>query len=518
MSKIFKMPKFIDNFLNRTTMYRLVLYVLIALEIAAIALSAFGQLPFSPFALVYSTMILIVVCWVTNSIFVKVFKTHANLESFIITALILALIVSPPQAHEYLSIIPFLIWAGIWAMAAKFILAINKKHIFNPAALAVALTAITIGQSATWWIGALNMLPFVLVGGLLLTKKIRRFDLVISFAVAAMAMILVTSNLSIGLAPTLQRIFVDTPLFFFAFIMLTEPLTTPPTRARRIIYGVITGLLFAPALHIGSSYSTPELALLAGNILAFLISPMRKYILTLTQSTEIAKSTGEFVFAPDHVVNFRPGQYLEWTLGTTASNPKIDNRGNRRYFTVASSPTENNVRLGVKFFSESSTFKKGLAFLEPGDTIMAGQLGGDFVMPRDTTRKLVFIAGGIGITPFRSMIKYLIDKNEKRDIILLYSNNSLTEVAYTDIWVEAEEKLGAKIVCTLTDIANIPATWTGQRGQINATMIAQEVPDFIERTFYISGPHGMVTACEKMLKGAGVPRNHIKTDYFPGFA
>ncbi len=494
-------------------MYKLVLYVLVALLLVAIILSVFGKLPFKPLTLVYSTAILLIVSWVTNGLFVKVFKTHANVESVYITALILALIISPPSAGEYITILPLLVWSGIWSMAAKFVLAINKKHVFNPAAFAVALTALTIGASATWWVGTLYMLPFVLIGGLLVTRKIHRYDLVIGFIVAAIAMILFTSNSIAGIGSILRTVFINTPIVFFALIMLTEPLTTPPTRWRRVAYGVLTGLLFAPALHIGSLYTTPELALLAGNVLSFFLSPMRKYMLTLKSSDEIAKSTGEFVFTPDHPVRFKAGQYLEWTLG----HEKPDSRGNRRYFTIASSPTEPDVQLGVKFFPNSSSFKKGLALLEPDETIMAGNIAGDFTLPRNKHQKLVFIAGGIGITPFRSMIKYLVDEDEQRDIVLIYSNNTLDEIAYTNIWTEAEEKIGLKLVCTLTDLTNVPTTWTGQRGQINAAMITTVVPDFKDRTYYVSGPHGMVTGCNETLHRLGIPSKHIKTDYFPGF-
>ncbi len=495
-------------------MYKLVLYVLVALLLVAIILSVFGKLPFNPLALVYSTAILLIVSWITNGLFVKVFKTHANVESVYITALILALIISPPATHEYIAILPMLIWSGIWSMAAKFVLAIYNKHVFNPAAFAVALTALTIGASATWWVGTLYMLPFVLVGGLMVTRKIHRFDLVIGFIVAAIAMILFTSNSMTGIGSILRTVFINTPIVFFALIMLTEPLTTPPTKWRRVAYGVLTGLLFAPALHIGSLYTTPELALLGGNILSFFLSPMRKYILTLKSSGEIAKGTGEFIFVPDHPVRFKPGQYFEWTLG----HVRPDSRGNRRYFTIASSPTEPEVRLGVKFFPESSTFKKGLALLETGDTIMAGGIAGDFTLPRNKKQKLVFIAGGIGVTPFRSMIKYLVDRGEKRDITLIYCNNTFDEIAYADIWTEAESKIGLKLFCTLTDLVNIPTTWTGERGQVNAAMITTVVPDFKDRTYYISGPHGMVTGCNETLHRLGIPSKRIKTDYFPGFA
>ncbi|MEI6304577.1 MAG: FAD-binding oxidoreductase [Candidatus Taylorbacteria bacterium] len=510
------MPKFLNNFLNTTTMYRLILYVVGMILVAALVLCSFGLLPYNPLALLYSTAILVVVSWITNQLFVRVFKTHANIESVFVTALILALIISPPHAGEYISILPFLIWTGIWSMAAKFIIAINKKHVFNPVAFAVALTAITLNQSATWWVGTLYMLPFVLIGGLLIVKKIRRFDMVIVFLVSALVSIFATSSAQLGLADiltTLHRIFIDSPMIFFAFIMLTEPLTSPLTRTKRMVFALVIGLLFTPTLHVLSIYSTPELALLTGNLLAFFMSPMRKYVLTLTKSDLVAKDTGEFTFTSDHPIKFKPGQYMEWTLG----HDDTDSRGNRRFFTIASSPTEPEVKLGVKFYPESSSFKTSFAKLEIGQTIVAGGVAGDFVLPHNKSTKLVFIAGGIGITPFRSMIKYLIDKNEKRDIVVLYSNNTIVDLAYPEIWQAATEKLGIKVVCTLTDTQNLTRDWSGRIGFVSPDMITHEVPDYMNRTYYISGPHGMVSACEEMLHKMHIPGRRIRTDFFPGF-
>ena len=233
------MLKLIDSLLNRITMYRLVLYFLIALLAVAAIFGAVGILPYSPVALAFSTLVLIGVAWIANQLFALAFDAHPNSESVWITALILALIITPvmPTAAHSGPGIAFLIWAAIWAMASKYIFAINRKHLFNPAAFAVALTALTIGQSATWWIGGnLPMLPFVLVGGLLVTRKVQRFDLVLSFFAVGLATTVATSTLSDPLT-TLQKALIHAPFFFFAFIMLTEPLTTPPTRTRRILYG-----------------------------------------------------------------------------------------------------------------------------------------------------------------------------------------------------------------------------------------------------------------------------------------
>jgi ferredoxin-NADP reductase len=193
-----------------------------------------------------------------------------------------------------------------------------------------------------------------------------------------------------------------------------------------------------------------------------------------------------------------------------------DQRGNRRCFTISSSPTEEDVRIGIKFYPNPSSFKKTLANMKAGNIIMASQLSGDFVMPKDKNKKLVFIAGGIGITPFRSMAKYLIDKNERRDIVLLYSNKKENEIAYRDIFDKAGE-FGMKSVYTITD-SGVREGWEGKIGFIDENMIKTEVPDFKDRIFYISGPHIMVTTFENVLKNMGVKRGQIKTDYFPGFA
>jgi ferredoxin-NADP reductase len=375
------------------------------------------------------------------------------------------------------------------------------------------LTALTINQSATWWIGGnLPMLAFVILGGLLITRKIRRGDFVLAFFVAAAVSVLV-GTLGQNPLSTLEKAALHAPLFFFAFVMLTEPLTTPPTRARRIVYGAFVGILFAPWVHIGSLYSTPELALLAGNVLAYFLSPKSKHVLKLKKVEEVGTGMYDFIFKKPRLA-FRPGQYLEWTLG----HGNVDSRGNRRYFTIASSPTEPDLRLGVKFYEKPSSFKKKMLEMTLGEEIMAGQLAGDFVLPRDKKKKLVFIAGGIGITPFRSMVKYLSDHGEKRDVALFYSNRTTAEIAYRDIFDEASKTIGLKTIYAVTGAGETPPEKNGRKGHIDGALIRREVPDYRDRIFYISGTHAMVSAMETTLHNMGIPRRQIKTDFFPGFA
>jgi ferredoxin-NADP reductase len=291
--------------------------------------------------------------------------------------------------------------------------------------------------------------------------------------------------------------------------MLTEPLTTPPTSLLRIPYGILTGILFAPAIHFGAIYSTPELSLVIGNVFSYFVSPKKKLTLILKDIEKISPDSYDFVFIPDERMSYRPGQYMEWTLG----HPYPDNRGIRRYFTLASSPTERELRLGVKFYPSPSSFKRQLLEMKNGDKIIASQLAGDFDLPKNKKKKLVFIAGGIGITPFRSIIKYLVDTEEKRDIVLFYSNRNSTDIVYEEIFSEARGKSGIKTIYAITDPKS-----SGYSGPINIQMIASEAPDYKERYFYISGPRAMIVGFQETLENLGVKESHIKTDFFPGFA
>jgi ferredoxin-NADP reductase len=509
---MFAMIEFIDSVLNRITMYRLALYYLIGLLGVAIVLSAVGILGYDPFALLFTIGFLLAVCSITNWIFSKAFHVPANAESTYISVLILALIITPLTS---LNDLWFLAWAGVLAMASKYIVAINHKHIFNPVAFAVAVTYLTINQSASWWVGSAPMLPFVLLGGILVVRKVQRGNLVTSFLLTSALTIIIAEILRGGdFITMLQRTTLYSPLFFFAFVILTEPLTTPPTRTLRIIYGALVGFLFTPQFHLGDFYATPEIAILIGNLFSYIVSPKTTLLLQLKQKVQLAPDVYDFIFAPTRKFAFAPGQYMEWTLGYR--DP--DSRGNRRYFTLASSPTEKYLRLGVKFYEHSSTFKQAMLSMDGNHEIVASHLAGDFVLPRDPNQKCVFIAGGIGITPFRSMIKYLLDTRQKRPIVLLYANKTANDLVYVDVFEKARQELGLKTIYTVTDTKQVPSWWRGRVGRITPQLIKAEVPDYKNCIFYISGPKGMIDSFKASLDQLHVHESHIKTDFFSGLA
>jgi len=503
--------KFIDNFLNSITMYRLLIYGLGVLIIISIILSWFGLLPFTPLELLISAGTLLVVCNVVNFGIGKLYKAPLNIESASITALILALVLAPAASFsDYLIIIA----AGIIAMLSKYVLAIHKKHIFNPAAITAVIIGLGGSGLASWWVSSSPLLLFVLFFGLLVVRKIRRFSLFGTFLLVSL-ILLVIPRLFNGqpLVEIISEVFYSWPLIFLGTIMLTEPITTPPSRQLQIMYAMIVGCFFSLQFNVGSLYSTPELALVIGNIFAYIVSPKTKHRLSLISNQRLSNDIYEFIFKAAEKISFKPGQYFEWTL------PKLflEGRGNRRYFTIASSPTEENIRLGVRIFPKGSRFKQELINMKSGDEIWASQLTGDFILPENKQTKLLCIAGGIGITPFRSMIKYLVDRHEQRDIVLLYACWSADSFVYQDIFAEAEKVVGLKVLYIISDLKNIPSGWQGKSGFIDEKLLQDCVPDYKQRMYYLSGPNSMVETYVKLLTSIGIKRKAIKKDYFPGY-
>lgn len=495
-------------------MYRLMYYFLLLLSAAAILLATFGILPYQPSDIILTTLYLLIVSQVTNQLFARLFRTQVNPESQRITALILSLIVGPlPLLPNLL----FLTALATIAMASKYLLAWERRHVFNPAALAVFLAAFLLNQGASWWVGTSTLLPFVFIGGLIVNRKIGRSSLIstflLTYLVGSGLFNLMEGTGILTVSQNLLEDLINSPLLFFCFVMLVEPLTSPQTKRYQLYYGLLVALtlLVLQQLLPHFAYSL-ELALLAGNLFTRVFSPDFRTKLKLRKKEPLTNNTISFSFERPADFNFTAGQFLEWTL----HHPKPDSRGIRRYFTISSSPTEKELMLVTKFAEKSSSFKQALKGLKSGDDIAFANLGGEFTLPPDQKRKLLFIAGGIGVTPFRSMIKYLFDTKQKRDIVLLYSNRSSTDIVFNELFDKAKKAVGVRTIYTVTEEEQ--DWWQGRKGYIDEKMIRQAVPDYRDRLFYISGPEPMVIAFEKMLAGMGIARKNIKRDYFPGYS
>ena len=500
----------IDDLLNHITMYRLVLLYCGALLVADFGLGLAGLAPQDPAQLVFSLAVISGCAWVVNRVFAYVLKVPANAESVWISTFIIALIMSPVAPSDWKGVGGLAV-ASVAGIAAKFLLAINRKHIFNPVAFGVVAATYIIDAPPTWWVGgSVWLLPIVVIGGLFILRKIQRFEMFSVYALGYLAVTAFTASADMY-GEVLSQTFLSSPLLFCGFAMLTEPMTAPAAKLPSLAFGALVGVMSSPAMHIGEFYFAPEVALLMGNVLAWVVNPKYRFKLTLERIEKTASGCYDYVFHTNRPVQHEPGQYLDWTIHSRRS----DDRGNRRTFTIASAPSESQVRLGVKFYPNPSAYKQTMLNMKPGDVVYGAQLGGDFILPK-SDEKLAFIAGGIGVTPFRSMIQHMMDVGDTRPATLFYGNNRANEIAYVDVFNRAENELGLRTVYAVAD--GQLAQTDFHQGFIDADLIKREMPDYAERLFYISGPRVMVLKFEQVLAELGIARHRIMTDYFPGFA
>lgn len=501
--------RLLDDLLNKITSYKLIVWGLRILAGISMVFSFLGLLPLSTKGLLISLGILSMVCYLTNLVLSRAWRVATNTESYAITLLILFFVLPPVE-----TLIDGLVVmvAGIIAIASKFLIAYRGKHIFNPAAFALSAVGILALTGSAWWVGSDVLLPFTLVLGLLVVRKIRRFSLFFAFTLVSLAVLTATALMEgQSILGNLKYMFLASPLIFLGTIMLTEPATMPARRQQQINFGALVGLLYATTWDIGLLTIYPEVALIIGNLYAFYVNPRYRLRLKLKEVQQISDRVANYVFTPDRKAEFVPGQYMEFTLDHT----KHDGRGNRRTFSIASSPTEQDVQLGVKFYEPSSRFKQALRAMKPGDEIFAGQIAGDFILPTDKREKLVFIAAGIGVTPFRSMLKHLLDTKEQRDIVMIYAVLNADEIAYEGVLAKAEMS-GVRIIGLLRSDSP-PSWWQGSLGRLDARFVAEQIPDYKDRKIYLSGPNGMVQNVRADLLSSGVSRRQIKTDYFTGY-
>lgn len=493
--------KKIDKILNNYTMYKVMLYGLIILAFSSIFFSLTGLLSFTPVDLISSLLLISATGFVTKVVFSKVLRVVVNIESTITTSLILFLIISPPSSLEDTL---FIMMASIVAVSSKFLVKFKKRHVFNPAAFGAFVLGVAGIPVASWWVANPIMIPITIFVSFIVLRKIRKF---LMFSVFFIASYLSVFYFNIGYAESAVSLFLEIlnswPILFLGSVMLTEPRTMPTTHKWQLAYGGIVGLLFGSSFSIGPLYSSPEFALLTGNVLAYLVSQKRNHELKLIKIEKFTDELYNFIFTTKHKVNFKPGQYMEWTLG----HSDVDLRGNRRYLSLANSPTEENIMLGVKIpKNDSSSFKSALKTMKDGSLIYASHVSGDFTLPNDKKAKITFIAGGIGITPIRSMIKYLLDKKELRDVTLLYTAKTSADFIYKDIFEKAVEEIGL----------NLELIATARDGYITKEQI-KKLYDYKNRKYYLSGPNKMVNAYKRLLSEVGVSKRNITLDYFPGY-
>ena len=216
-----------------------------------------------------------------------------------------------------------------------------------------------------------------------------------------------------------------------------------------------------------------------------------------------------FHFKPEREVHYTAGQYIELHI----PHAHHDQRGSKRWFTLSSSPTDDDLTITTKYAGDdaSSSFKKTLFTLKPGTELDMADPMGDFVLPKLIQTPLIFVAGGIGITPFHSILRWLAETGEERPIKLLYAVRTEDEIVFQETF----QKAGVEPTIVVSEPSD---TWGGERGRITAELILGLEKPSDDTLIYLSGPEPMVQSLAKEIHAAGIEKRRIVSDEFPNYS
>ena len=231
---------------------------------------------------------------------------------------------------------------------------------------------------------------------------------------------------------------------------------------------------------------------------------------TVAEKREVAKGTLFVLFAVDDYPDYRPGAYFWVELPDRGHS---DEKGLRRHISLATSPTEQGV-VGLATRLRDTAFKQTLAELELGDEVQVEEPKGSFLLPEDTSAEYVFVAGGIGITVFRSMLRFVADEQLPYRVTLVYSNRDRESAAFLDELEELERRIdGLRVVLTMTDEPG----WGGETRHLDADVLGELLGGLEGKTFLVAGPPQMAEAVADSLTGAGLPETRVLADKFSGY-
>jgi ferredoxin-NADP reductase len=240
---------------------------------------------------------------------------------------------------------------------------------------------------------------------------------------------------------------------------------------------------------------------------------MATHTVRLLRREEVAEGTMSFYFDKPAGFQFKPGQYLDCTL---VDPPETDAEGNIRSFSLASAPEEKDLMIATRM--RDTAFKRVLKKLPLGSRLKINGPLGSFTLHSKTSRPAVFLAGGIGITPFRSMIVNAARKQLANHIVLFYSNRRPEDSAFLQELQQIEsENKNYRIICVMTEMEKSKRPWNGETGFIDKAMLARFVPHVAATIYYVAGPPAMVTAMKETLTGAGVDEDNIRSEDFAGY-
>lgn len=484
-------------------MYRLMTLVLIVLVVSASALSALGLIGFSPAGIAVTAALAVAATLGTSALGALVRRAPLHLESSVITGLLIALIVPPTLESRDLVGVSV---AGAIAGASKWLIAPRGRHILNPAATGVfiaSLWGLTVGF---WWVATPWLTAVILIGGALVAFRSGHLYAVGWFLGIGLALVIGRLLLSgEPLSDTLWLVLTSYPLLFMGLFMVSEPLTMATRHIDQFFVAatiaIFTAVPFSLSLGPTSLTSSPELALLLGNLVAWAATALRAVSrstrVTLYDREDLAENVREYRFVAEGPLQIEPGQWVELQL----PHSRPDSRGTRRVMSVSrlSPPGERNqwtFAITTRHSSRGSSWKKALEQLQPGGSLRVSQVGGDFVPPHAIVGHFVLVAGGVGITPFAAQLFNARDRELGVDATLIVVPTSSGEEIYPE----------------LSHVRGVRRVVVGSVDQVD-----QALPTDTDEVSWagVSGSPTFVKQAREVLEKAGIRRVH--TDRFIGY-
>lgn len=240
---------------------------------------------------------------------------------------------------------------------------------------------------------------------------------------------------------------------------------------------------------------------------------MGVYRVKLKSRRDVAAGTMAFTLEKPEGFSFKAGQSADFKL---IDPPETDDDGIERTFSLASAPFENDLMVATRM--RDTAFKRVLKTMSLGTELIMDAPYGSLTLHNAAARPAVYLTGGIGVTPARSIILQAGHDKRPQKIILFYSNKTPADAAFLDELTAAERaNPNFKLVATMTHLDASDASWTGERGLITMQMIQRHAPDLTAPIYYLSGPPAMVEAMRRLLNEAGVDDDNIRSEEFPGY-
>ncbi|MGA7625164.1 MAG: FAD-dependent oxidoreductase [Candidatus Acidiferrales bacterium] len=237
------------------------------------------------------------------------------------------------------------------------------------------------------------------------------------------------------------------------------------------------------------------------------------FMCKLKSRQEVAEDTMAFHFEKPTGWTFKPGQYVDMTL---LDPRETDSQGNIRSFSIASAPQESTLMVATRI--RDTAFKRGLRTMPLGTQVRVEGPLGSFTLHSNASRPAVFLAGGIGITPFRSIIVNAASTRLENRIVLFYSNRRPEDCAFLQELQEiGDDNKNYQIIGVMTGMEKSKRQWNGEIGFIDKVMLGRFVPDVAAPIYYIAGPPAMVAAMKKTLANALVNEDDVRSEDFAGY-